>query len=83
MKMNVKFKIGGREVPLSRAGAEMAKALKADVSSKVAASLSKVRCPIHNVAPKNIRVESRAGRVRWLFDACCSQLEREAGKVLK
>ena len=82
MKMNIKFKVDGREVPLSRAGAEIEEAFKAKVSREIITRLSQVRCPIHGAAPKNIRSESGGGKMRWTFEACCAELERAAGKII-
>lgn len=82
MTIGIKFKIVGREVPLSQAASAMEEPIKADVSDQVITKLSQVRCPVHGETPKNIRMTSEGSRMQWQFEACCTRLEEEAGKEL-
>lgn len=80
---NMKYTVNGRSVPLSQSGDVMRKGLETQLEEKAIKRIETARCPVHHQGPKNIRIEIEGGNVRWTFEKCCDELEREAAATLQ
>lgn len=81
--IKLEWKFNGRTVPANRVGDELAKAVRAKASESAVSSISRVRCPVHGTAPKNIRVSGSGDRLRFQYESCCDRLQEAVGKSFK
>jgi len=75
----------GRSAPAppSHAAAEMKKARDLETQRNSMRLIQKVRCPVHQQAARNVKMQMYGGKVKWTFDKCCAELERALMSALQ
>ncbi len=81
--VEIKFKVGGREVSPGKFGDAVTAAALKEVAGTVKAKLQRIRCPEHNQSPRVEVSGPSLDRLEWTVHACCQKLIDEATKVLR
>ena len=68
-----------RELPLSECGNELKKSVRYFAADATIKRIEGVRCPVHNVGPKNMQMKIEGGAHRWTFVQCCENSKGRCG----
>lgn len=63
-------------VPANRMADELGKAIRARAGDRAKNAIARVRCPVHGTPPRNIRVSSSGGNLRFQYASCCERLQQ-------
>jgi hypothetical protein len=82
--MDVKVTVlqNGREIPLAQARDPNVRTALSKVGKEVGTKLEPLRCPEHQKPVTNVRITVGPNGADIAYDACCSKLKSEVGKVL-
>ena len=80
---NIKYTVGGREMPLSEFGNQLRKGVEALTKEATVKRIESARCPVHDQSPKNVQMKIEGGKVTWTFEKCCEELTRTAAATLR
>ena len=81
--VDIKFKVGGREVSPDKFGDAITAAALEEAARNVKAKLQSVRCPDHNQSPRVEVSGPSLDKLEWTIHGCCQKLIDEATKTLR
>lgn len=71
-KLDVTF--NGKSVRPAQLGNELAKAMKSQLLRAATETVRNVRCPVHGMHPRDIRVQRQGRQLQFEYEACCERL---------
>ena len=71
-----KWTFNGRRIAPGQLGREVTKSIQSEIFNRAKKAVEQIRCPVHHVAPRNLRVHRGASRLRFEYDACCDSLKQ-------
>jgi hypothetical protein len=82
MEVKVTVLQNGREVPLAQARDPNVRTALSKVGKELATKLEPLLCPEHKKPVSNVRITVGPNGADIAYDACCTKLKAEVGKIL-
>jgi hypothetical protein len=81
--VQIKFNVGGREVPLDRFTDAIMKSVPEQVKSNIQKRLENARCPDHGQHPRVTVTAHSVDHLEFQIAGCCQKMIDEVTKALK